>query len=131
MLKAMVEVKEELEQPKEKVSSDKWIAADQIFLTGGQGFSVAPDGHTFLLGTEAEIKEALDKRPIPEGITLQQRREYERIFELLEELKDGESLELQRPGTFRSRIAGKAKRRATHIKPASFRKRLPGHTLKR
>lgn len=78
----------------------------EVFIIGNMGYTLTP-----ALQTICRPVTEIPKELLTEG----------------KEVNDGKQPNIQRPGAIRSRTAGKAKHRAAHIKPASFRKRLPGN----
>ncbi len=72
-----------------RLLGDRWIGADQVYVTYGQGYAIRPDGHTFFMGSAGEIEEVLRTRVIPATATAEQKAEYERIFSLIREGEDG------------------------------------------
>ena len=114
----------------EKQKSAKATWDEVVYYLDGFCYGVAPDGQIICLGDEADIKAMLadpTKRADDPRIN--------EIIDLERELTErgntnGKQPQLQRPGTFRGRTAGKAKRGATHIKPSAFRKRLSGNPTK-
>ena len=117
----------------EGAGKDSWDDTGQIFFTGNYAWGIAPDLRTLCLGTEFEVQAYLKGGTLPKGIgqvaieTLQELRELKGK----ESENNGKQPNIQRPSSFRGRTTGKAKRGATHIKSAAFRKRLPGGKTKR
>lgn len=118
-----------LNQP-QGTGRDYWDDTGQIFFTGNQGFGVTPELINICLGNEFEIQVYLKGGNLPRNINQEAITELQRVKEIQESGING-TIELQKPGAFRSRTAGKAKRGTTHVKPASVRKRLPGDKVKR
>ena len=109
-----------------------WSDCGQIYFTGGRGYAIAPDLQTVDVGREADILKAFDTGEIVTDLCPGPAEVLQSILDYRKEIKDnGKQPERQRPGAFRSRTHGKAKHRAAHIKPAAFRKRLPGGATKR
>lgn len=109
-----------------------WSKDGQVFFSGGRGYALDSELKTVDIGKEADILKAFDTGEITNDLCPGPAEVLQGVLEYRKEIKDnGEQPELQRPGAFRSRTTGKAKRGATHIKPATFRKRLPGNKAKR
>lgn len=121
----------EQELPRQKLSSDKWIASDMIFLTGGKGFGIADNGNTVCIGEEKDIQAYLAGGVMAENIRGLGRQLLVEIKEFLKGEEDarantGESFRAIKAHNQRSRPTKHSKRRAAGIKSASFRKRLSG-----
>ena len=119
----------EQETPKQKPSSDKWIANDMIFVTGGKGYGIVDNGDTVCIGDEKDIQGYLAGGIMAENIRGLGCQVLIEIKEFLKELENarantGESFRAIKARNQRSRPANHSKRRAARIKSTSFRKRL-------
>ena len=119
------------ETPKPKSSSDRWIASDMIFLTGGKGYGIAANGDTVCIGDEKDIQAYLAGGVMSENIRGLGRQVLIEIKEFLKESEDarantGESFRAVKARHQRSRPARSAERRTASVKRLSVRKRLPG-----
>lgn len=125
----------ELPQPRLKKSSGradielpKGYAGIIIDYDNGYAWGNTASGRLVCLGSTENVKNAIRHSNMKcDDIEINQIIQLER--ELIKREVENEP-ELQRPGTFRSRTAGKIKRGTSHVKPASFRKRLPGSKVK-
>ncbi len=108
-------------------STDHWDNTGQVFFSRGRGFSLDGELKTVDIGSESDIVQALATGEIADDLCPDRAEVLSDILDRKEGKDDGEQPELHRPGAFRSRVAGKAKRGATHTKSASFRKRLPSN----
>lgn len=111
---------------------ESWDNTGQVFFTDGRGYALDYRGTTVDVGKEADILKAFDTDEIADELHPGQTEVLQETLDYRKEIKDdGKQPELQRPGSFRSRIARKAKRGVAHFKPAAFRKRVAGNTPKR
>ena len=123
------------ETPKRRVSADKWIASDMVFVTDGEGYGIATNGDTVCIGCQKNIQDYLDGGDMPHSIRGRSRQMLIEIKEFLKELEDvrgntGESFRAVEVCNQRSRPAKSFKRRNTNAKSTTAEKRLPGSKVR-
>lgn len=112
----------------EKETRDYWSDYGQIFFHYGKGYGLTPELKTICLGREEDIKKFFDTGELNNQLNLTQRQVLRQVFEYRQELKDnGRTVEIKRPGNFRSRPTRTFKRRAANTRQAKARKRVPVH----
>ena len=109
---------------KKRQDTDRWSDDGEIFFTGGRGYAIASNGATVDIGAEVDILKAFATGEIAKNLCQDRRVVLEQILEYREEAKDNErTVEVKRPGAFRSRLTGDIKHRKANLRQPSTRKR--------
>jgi len=95
----------------------RFDSTDSICFLEGNGWSISPNGESFVLGEEKVIEEIIRLRKIPPGVSRTQREEYERIFKGLEEKENESRRSRDGDGNSNVRAPKVSKRGSKRIRP--------------
>jgi len=116
-------------ETKEKDTRTYWSDCEQVFFTCGKGYGLTEQLSTICLGSEDEVKKALDTGGLTGEFTLVQRQVLMGILEYRKELSSEQSgAIIKRPGAVRSRPSGTVKRRKANLRHHQVRKRVALHS---
>ncbi len=109
---------------KKRQDTDRWSDCGQVQFIDGRGYGITAKGQTVDLGKEEDILRTFTTGEIVSDLCPDRAVVLQGILEYRQEVKDNErTVEVKRPGAFRSRLTGDIKHRKANLRQPSTRKR--------